>query len=81
MYRTSDKITGVFLMTRLVRHDANGPEEIKPSDKSVWICMCGLSTNKPFCSGAHKAILAEKPGKLYFYENEKQKEIKDVQDV
>jgi CDGSH-type Zn-finger protein len=29
--------------------------EIKPRQQSVWICMCGLSKNQPFCDGLHKA--------------------------
>jgi CDGSH-type Zn-finger protein len=31
---------------------ADGSEEIK--EGTVALCRCGLSTNKPFCDGAHK---------------------------
>jgi CDGSH-type Zn-finger protein len=44
------------------------PLEIKPQEKSVWICMCGLSKNQPFCDGSHKAIGEEEDGKIYEYD-------------
>ena len=25
-----------------------------PSEESTWLCRCGKSTNKPFCTGMHK---------------------------
>tara|TARA_B100001123_G_C15243313_1_gene999915 strand:- start:1115 stop:1303 length:189 start_codon:yes stop_codon:yes gene_type:complete len=31
---------------------SGGREEIK--EKTVALCRCGLSVNKPFCDGAHK---------------------------
>ncbi|MFA7238162.1 MAG: CDGSH iron-sulfur domain-containing protein [Phycisphaeraceae bacterium] len=63
-------------MARLIRHDAAGPHEIKPSDKSTWVCMCGLSPNYPLCDGSHKRCRTqEQPGKLYRYDGEKAVEI------
>ena len=55
-------------MARLVRHEATGPQEVKPSDKSVWICMCGLTKDQPFCDGSHKHARKEEAGKLYVYD-------------
>lgn len=57
-------------MARLIRHDAKEPKEVKVSEKSVWICMCGLSNNKPFCDGSHKKTKDEKEGKIYVYDED-----------
>jgi CDGSH-type Zn-finger protein len=46
------------------------PLEIKPQEKSVWICMCGLSKNQPFCDGSHKTIGEEETGKVYEYDDQ-----------
>jgi len=62
-------------MARLVKHDAQHPMEIKVGSESKWICMCGLSANKPFCDGAHKKTTDEKHDKIYAYEGEKRVEI------
>lgn len=58
-------------MPRLVRHDATGPIELKPQEKSAWICACGLSQNFPHCDGNHKICRkTEEEGKLYIYDKE-----------
>ena len=46
------------------------PLEIKPQEKSVWICMCGLSKNQPYCDGSHKKTTGEEEGKTYEYDPE-----------
>lgn len=55
-------------MPRLVRHTLNGPIKVEPSDKHLWICGCGLSSNFPFCDGTHKRCTEEKPGMIYVYD-------------
>ncbi len=65
-------------MARLVKHEAQGPQEIKIGNESKWICMCGLSKNKPFCDSSHKQTHTEEPGKLYKYNESGQRtEIKE----
>ena len=59
-------------MARLIKHEENGPKEIKTEHgDSVWVCMCGLTKNKPLCDGAHKKTHDEKSGKTYMYDDEK----------
>ncbi|MEZ6190326.1 MAG: CDGSH iron-sulfur domain-containing protein [Phycisphaerales bacterium] len=67
-------------MPRLIRHDATGPIELKPQEKSAWICACGLSQNLPYCDGSHKICRqTEEAGKVYVYDKERKNvvEIKD----
>ncbi len=66
-------------MPRMIYHDATGPQEIKPSDDSAWVCMCGLSQDYPFCDGSHKKARQEDPDKLHVYDQARQNvvEVKD----
>jgi CDGSH-type Zn-finger protein len=36
--------------------DPEGNAIAVPTDRSVYLCRCGGSTNKPFCDGTHSAI-------------------------
>ncbi|MFZ0220373.1 MAG: CDGSH iron-sulfur domain-containing protein [Candidatus Nitrosopolaris sp.] len=43
--------------------------EIKVGAHSIWICMCGLSNNQPFCDDSHKKTIDE-DNKTYVYDKE-----------
>lgn len=58
-------------MPRLVKHAATGPAKIDAVEKfPIWICMCGLSKNKPYCDGSHKKTRDEEAGELYVYDDQ-----------
>ena len=40
---------------------------VKVGNETKWICMCGLSSNQPFCNGSHKKTADELEGKVYIY--------------
>ena len=67
-------------MARLIRHDATGPIEVKPQEKSVFICACGLSQNLPYCDGSHKKSRSEAPGELCVYNSERTEVVEKRQD-
>jgi CDGSH-type Zn-finger protein len=48
---------GPYLVTGAVKlTDASGNDIVVPPGKpGIALCRCGLSQNKPFCDGAHKA--------------------------
>jgi len=58
------------ILARLVKKEFKGPLEIKIGTKSIWICMCGLSNNQPFCDASHKKTIDEEDNKTYAYEKE-----------
>jgi CDGSH iron-sulfur domain-containing protein 3 len=57
----------LLLMARLIRKEDRGPMQVKVGTESKWICMCGLSSNQPFCDGSHKRTADEEAGKIYRY--------------
>ena len=68
-------------MPRMIRCEATAPQEIKPQDKSTWICMCGLTQDSPFCDGSHKKARQEDPGKLYVYGSDRQEVVEVKEDA
>jgi CDGSH iron-sulfur domain-containing protein 3 len=40
---------------------------VKVGNGTKWVCMCGLSSNQPFCDGSHKKTADEEAGKIYIY--------------
>ncbi|HZY91994.1 MAG TPA: CDGSH iron-sulfur domain-containing protein [Thermoplasmata archaeon] len=55
-------------MSRLIRHDAQGPALIEVGGSTIAVCQCGLSANKPFCDGSHIRTRDETPGAFYTYD-------------
>lgn len=64
-------------MPRMICLEATGPQEVKPSDQSAWICMCGLSQDYPFCDGAHKKARQEDPNKMYVYDRTRENVVEE----
>lgn len=62
-------------MARLVKKESKVPFEIKVGTHSIWICMCGLSNNQPFCDHSHKRIIDE-DNKTYVYDKGERIEVK-----
>jgi CDGSH-type Zn-finger protein len=58
------------ILARLIKKEYKGPMEIKVGTNSIWICMCGLSSNQPFCDESHKKTADEEDNKTYAYERE-----------
>lgn len=54
----------------MIKIEESGPIPIECGDKKKFICGCGLTKNKPFCDGAHRAALDEEPGKTYKYNDD-----------
>jgi CDGSH-type Zn-finger protein len=58
-------------MARQIRHDAQRPDVLDAEDLGddgkIFVCRCGLSSEKPLCDGSHKATADEEEGRLYKY--------------
>lgn len=70
-------------MAREVRHTATSPLRIDEDDiddekGDIAICLCGLSSNYPFCDGSHRATHDEASDAVYRYESGKRREIKKL---
>ena len=48
--------------------DPTGQEIVVPEGKTVWLCRCGGSSDKPFCDSTHKTngFQAENPARQRF---------------
>ncbi len=66
-------------MARLVKHERNKPFPVTTKDgETLYMCACGLSKNKPFCDGSHKATADEAPNQLYVYDGSKRIKIENL---
>jgi CDGSH-type Zn-finger protein len=64
-------------MARLVKKEDKFPFEIKVGEESIWMCMCGLSNNQPFCDESHK-VVADEDNRTYAYDKERKRtEVRD----
>ncbi len=55
-------------MARLVKFTEKGPKKVDAGNETLYLCMCGLSKDFPFCDGSHKKTRDEEEGKIYVYD-------------
>lgn len=71
---------GETKMARVVRCDGSRPYLIQVGGQNVAICACGLSKNKPYCDGTHKITRDEEAGKIYAYDEQRNRIVVQVTD-
>ena len=62
-------------MARLIMRFRNQPHTVAVGAETLSICGCGLSATQPYCDGTHKICESEEPGKLYWYDDAKQRHL------
>ncbi|WP_178917027.1 CDGSH iron-sulfur domain-containing protein [Natronomonas gomsonensis] len=59
-------------MAREVRHEATTPAVFDESDLAedgkLFLCQCGLSSERPLCDGSHRATEDEDEDVVYRYD-------------
>lgn len=70
-------------MPREVTHTETGPIRLDESDideefGDIAVCLCGLSDERPFCDGSHRATEDEESESNYKYEDGERREIEDI---
>jgi len=71
---------GETKMARVVRCDRSRPYLIQVGGQNIAICACGLSKNKPYCDGTHKITRDEEAGKIYAYDEQRNRIVVQVTD-
>lgn len=65
-------------MPREVTHDATRPlflstDDVDPEKGDIAVCRCGLSDDRPFCDGSHRAIEGEGDGVYRYVDGERKR--------
>ena len=81
VFTRGDLITG---MARIVMKEAQASHKLQVVDEEGntrlrGICMCGLSSNLPFCNGSHRKAEDEEEGVLYTYNEDGTREECSIQ--
>ena len=81
VFTRGDLITS---MARVVMKEAQASHKLQVVDEEGntrlrGICMCGLSSNLPFCNGSHRKAEDEEEGVLYIYNEDGTREECSIQ--